>query len=163
MTQLLKFSVALENTEYNTMWWRCRRGHRFIINDYINALAQNSTDTLWFCKYIQILIWDIAYSSHSDKAMRGNKTWNMLTHWGRVTHICISKLIIIGSDNGLSPGRRQIITWTNAGILLMGPLGTNFSEISIEIDISSFKKTHLKMLSAKCRPSCLVLNVLINL
>ena len=31
------------------------------------------------------------------------------THWGRVTHICISKLTIIGSDNGLSPGRRQAI------------------------------------------------------
>ena len=30
-----------------------------------------------------------------------------LTHWGWATHICISKLTIIGSDNGLSPGRRQ--------------------------------------------------------
>ena len=30
-----------------------------------------------------------------------------LTHWGRVTHICVSKLTIIGSDNGLSPGRRR--------------------------------------------------------
>ena len=47
--------------------------------------------------------------------------------WGRVMHICIGKLIIIGSDNGLSPGRRQAIIWTNAGIWLMGPLGTNFS------------------------------------
>ena len=44
-------------------------------------------------------------------------------------HICISKLTSIGSDNGLSPGRRQAIIWTNAGILLIGPLGTNFSEI----------------------------------
>ena len=56
-----------------------------------------------------------------------------LTHWGRVTHICVNKLTIIGSDNGLSPGRRQAIIWTNAGILLIGPLGTNFSEILIEI------------------------------
>ena len=54
---------------------------------------------------------------------------NMLTHWGRVTHICVGNLTIIGSDNGLSPGRRQAIIWTNAGILLIGPLGTNFSEI----------------------------------
>ena len=52
-----------------------------------------------------------------------------LTHWGRVTHICVGKLTIIGSDNGLSPGRRQAIIWTNAGILLIWPLGTNFSEI----------------------------------
>ena len=42
-----------------------------------------------------------------------------LTHWGRVMHICIGKLTIIGSDNGLSPGRRQAIIWTNAGILLI--------------------------------------------
>ena len=50
-----------------------------------------------------------------------------LTHWGWVTHICLGNLTIIGSDNGLSPGRRQAIIWTNAGILLIGPLGTNFS------------------------------------
>ena len=51
-----------------------------------------------------------------------------LTHWGRVTHICVRKLATIGSDNGLSPGRRQAIIYTNAGILLTGPLRTNFNE-----------------------------------
>ena len=55
----------------------------------------------------------------------------ILTHWGRVTHICVGKLSIIGSDNGLSPGRRQAILWTKAGMLLIGPLGTNFSEIVV--------------------------------
>ena len=40
-----------------------------------------------------------------------------LTHWGWVTHICVSKLTIIGSDNGLVPGWCQVIIWTNAGIL----------------------------------------------
>ena len=44
-------------------------------------------------------------------------------------HICVTKLTIIGSDNGLSPGRRQVIICTNAGILLIAPLGANFSEI----------------------------------
>ena len=83
-----------------------------------------------------------------------------LTHWGRVTHICISKLTIIGSDNGLSPDRRQAIIWTNAGILLIGPLGTNFSEIPIEILTFSFKKMRLKVSSAKRRPFFLRLNVL---
>ena len=53
----------------------------------------------------------------------------LLTHWGRVTHICVKKLTIIVSDNGLSPGRRHAIIWTNAEILLIGPLGTNLSEI----------------------------------
>ena len=87
----------------------------------------------------------------------------LLTHWGRVTHICVSKQTIIGSDNGLSPGRRQAIIWTNAGILLIGTLGTNFSEILIEIRILSFKKMGLKVSSAKWRPFCLGLNVLSNL
>ena len=84
----------------------------------------------------------------------------MKTHWGRVTHICISKLIIIGSDNGLSPERRQAIIWTIAGILLIGTLGTNFSQILSEINTLSFKKMHLKMLSAKWRQFCLSRNVL---
>ena len=85
---------------------------------------------------------------------------NELTHWGRVTHICVSKLTIIGSDNGLSPGRRQAIFWTNAGILLIRTLGTYFSEILSEIHAFSFKKMHMKMSSAKWRPFCLGLNVL---
>ena len=83
-----------------------------------------------------------------------------LTHWGRATHICVSKLTVIGSDNGLSPGRRHAIICTNAGILLIGPLGTNFNEIFIEIHTFSFKKIHLKMSSGKWRPFCLGLNVL---
>ena len=82
------------------------------------------------------------------------------THWGRVTHICVSKLTIISSDNGLSPGRRQAIIWTNAGILLIGPLGTNFSEILIAIHTFLFKKLYLKMSSGKWRPFCLGLSVL---
>ena len=77
-----------------------------------------------------------------------------------MTHICVSKPTIIGSDNGLSPDRRQVIIRTSAGILLIGPLGTNFSEILIEIHAFSFKKMHLKMLSGKWRPFCLGLNVL---
>ena len=87
---------------------------------------------------------------------------NYLTHWGRVTHICVSKLTIIGSDNGLSPDRRQAIIWTNAGLLLIGPLGTNFSEILIEILTFSFKKMRLKVSSAKRRPFCIGLKQFLN-
>ena len=83
-----------------------------------------------------------------------------LNHWGQVTHICIGNLTIIGPDNGLSPGQRQAIIWTNAWILLIGPWGTNFSEILIGIQTFSFKKMHLKMASGKWRPFCHGLNVL---
>ena len=89
--------------------------------------------------------------------------YGILTHWGRVTHICVSKVTIIVSDNGLSPGRRQAIIWNNAGILLIGTLGTNFSEILIEILTFSFKKMGLKVSSAKRQPFSLGLNVLIVL
>ena len=90
-----------------------------------------------------------------------NEIWFMeLTHWGRVTHICVSKLTIIGSDNGLSPDRRKAVIWTNAGLLLIGPWGTNFNEIFIEILTFSCKKMHLKVFSAKQRPFCLGLKVL---
>ena len=84
----------------------------------------------------------------------------MLTHWGQVTHICVSKRTIIGSDNGLLPDRRQAIVWTNAGKVSIGLLQTNFSGILIEYHTFSFKKMHLKMLSRKWQPFCLGLNVL---
>ena len=58
------------------------------------------------------------------------------------TNIYVSKIIITGPDNGLSPYWRQPIIWTNAGILLIASLRTDFSEILIEIHIFSFKKTH---------------------
>ena len=57
---------------------------------------------------------------------------NMLTHWGLVMHICIGNLTIIGSDNGLCPSCCQAIIWSDAGILLIGPWRTNFSENALE-------------------------------
>ena len=73
-------------------------------------------------------------------------------------HICVGKLTIIGSDNGLSPGRRQAIIRTNAGILLIRTLGTNPGEILSEILTFSFKKMWFNVSSAKWRPFCLGLN-----
>ena len=93
-----------------------------------------------------------------------NEWWERLTFllnlWGRATHICVSKLTIIASDNGLSPGRRQAIIWSNAEILLIGLLGTDFGDILIEILIFPFTKMRLKVSSAKWRPFYLGLNVL---
>ena len=69
-----------------------------------------------------------------------------------MTHICVGKLTNIGSDNGLSPERRQAIIWTNAGILLIVPLGTNFNEILIEIQTFSFENVVCEMLFISSRP-----------
>ena len=73
----------------------------------------------------------------------------LLTHWGRVTHICVSKLTVIGSDNGLSPERRRANIWTNAGILLFGTLGTHFSEI-----LNAFENIVCETAAILSRPQC---------
>ena len=84
----------------------------------------------------------------------------LLTHWDRVTHICISKLTIIGSDNGLSPGRRKAIIWTNAGILLIGPWATDFNEIFIKMKQFSFLKNAFENVVWKTAAIYFGLNVL---
>ena len=88
------------------------------------------------------------------------ETFPWLTHWGQLTHICISKLTIIGSDKGLSPGQHQAIISINAEILLIQTLQTNFSEKKSKIYIFLFKKMHLKISSAKWQPFCPGLNML---
>ena len=82
------------------------------------------------------------------------------THWVRVTHICVGKLTIIGSDNDLSPRRRQAIIWTSAWIFLIGHLRINISELAIAFETFSFKKRHLKMYFRKFCLFGLGLNVL---
>ena len=91
----------------------------------------------------------------NTKTSRSRKCLNLQMRVNSLRHICVGKLTIIGSDNGLSSGRRQAIIWTNAGIFLNWPLGANFSETLIEIHIFSFKNMHLKM-SADIfsRPHC---------
>ena len=92
--------------------------------------------------------------------VKPTRSQHWLTHWRRVTHICVSKLTIIGSDNGLSPDWRQAIIWTNAGILLIGPLGTNFGETLIEILTFSFKQNAYESIVCETaailsRPQCI--------
>ena len=128
-------------------------------NAAMNSRLYTSCLQLGWMVYAVILI-NILFPISNSARPANIKISPNLTHWGQVTHICVSILNIIGSDNGLSPGRRQAIIWTNAGILLIGPLGTNLSEISIEIHIFSFTKIHLKVSFRKWRPFCLGLNVL---
>ena len=79
-----------------------------------------------------------------------------LTHGDRVTHICVSKITIIGSDDGLLPG--EVTIWINV-VLSIRHLGTNVNEIVIKIPFS-YKKMNFTKLSAKWWPFCLGINVL---
>ena len=134
--------------------------HWFPIHCYI---ATTDQCLYWFCGGWSLRELHVALYQGDwvmDSAAYGLVHWLDLTHWGRATHICVGKLTTIGSDNGLSPGRRQAIIWTNDGILLIWPIGTNFSEMLIGIHIFSFKKMRLKMSSGYRRPFCPGLNVL---
>ena len=132
-----------------------------MISNQRRCLAWKAPYGAWLCS-------SFAYCEQSAKfdQWRNSKTvdyyrWIWLIEADWRIYICVSKITSIGSDNGLSPGRRQAIIWTNAGILLIRPLGTNFNEILIEIYTFSIKQMHLKMSSGKWRSFCLSLNALI--
>ena len=74
-------------------------------------------------------------------------------------HICVGTLTIIGSDNGLSPGRRTAIILTNAGILLIGNLGTKINDIfnrnpNIFAQQNTFENVVWKIAAILSRPQC---------
>ena len=77
-----------------------------------------------------------------------------------MTHICVGKTTIIGSDNGLSPDRRQAIIWTNAGILMIGnKLQSNLNRNSnIVIQENAFENVVWKMAVILSRPQCVKVN-----
>ena len=127
------------------------QGHNIMVVEPLTVLPSKEP-----CQHLRV-------PGGSKGGCKGTENTSHLTHWGRVTHICVGKLTNLSSDNGLSPGRRQAIIRTNVGILLIGPLGTNFSENLIIIQTFSFKKMHLKMSSAKWRQFSLGLNVLTRL
>ena len=156
--QFLKWSVAVEHM-VNAYPFNggIRYNFRKLLIKYTHHSIFNSS------MHLAIPLDYVSVSVNIAPEFSALQLWNIMqtfTHWGRVTHICVNKLTVFGSDNGSSPGRHQAIIWTNAGILLIGTLGTHFSEILIEIRPFSFKKMHLKMSSAKWRPSCFGLNVL---
>ena len=105
--------------QYDVCWWP-GDARSLVCLEYSVISIRRGNSTIFPPKYS---------SKHSIARPWG---WGMgcpLTHWGRVTHIYNGKLHNNWFRNGLSPGRRQAIIWTNAGILLIGPLETTFSEI----------------------------------
>ena len=87
-----------------------------------------------------------------------------LTHWGWVTHICVGRQTIIGSDNGLLPERCQAIIWTNAGILLNWTLGKKLNRnLNIFIQENGFENVVWKMSAILSQPQCVKFWVLFSL
>ena len=141
------------------------------VNSTVNVMLFSSSLSL---KWPLVVIVKIMLLSF-DKLYVGiyviccQKVWNtfVLTHWGRVTHICVDHIAIIGSDNGLWPGRRQAIIWTIIGILLIEPLGTKYQWIfhqnyNIFCQENAFENVFRKLVAILSRPqwdncSCLVL------
>ena len=128
-------------------WTTCRKSGRVVLHctSFANVCCKSAPAKYMYTQLLMI------------------KTYS-ISHWGRKTHICINKLTIICSDNGLSPRRRQAIIWPYAGLLLIGPLATNFSEILSKSYTFSFKKMHLKnvvwkMAAILSRPQCHILHI----
>ena len=158
---------------WSPLWWRALHvkfifdASNFLLPIITKCLSKDSVDcslwcrSFWTCMRIRLIrndfqqiilsleFWQLKNRGRNGLRPHTWHIWPILTHWGRVTHICVSKLTIIGSDNGLSPGRLQAIIWPNGGILLIESLGSNFSEILIAIKTFSFKKMNLKMSSGK--------------
>ena len=145
--------------------------HGYLTGFISGVIRWNCFNKMWYILLLHMCIWIIKkqwftvstkrvgwsqrqlsrvhYDGTMLETMHNKPCYNNLTHWGRVTHICVGADTNIGSDNDLSPGRCQAIIWTSASILLIGPLGTNFSGILSEIHTVSFKKMHFKTWSAK--------------
>ena len=135
---------------------RIPRRHRFSLNIFrsCQSWSEVSTSLLaitrWnrylgmccLCFYYSTITEDIE-NIHNTSSLRAHYSCT-LTHWGRVTVAWTVPSHI----------------WTKVGLLLIGPLETNLSEILIEIYKFSFMKMPLKISSAKWRRTCLGLSVL---
>ena len=129
----------------------------------------NRSDTCWVAIIAIETYWqhrlkhprnlaDHMHTCRCDLIFQVSNKWVLLTHWGRVTHIYVGKLAIIGSDYGLSPCPRQAIVWNNDGILLTGPLGTDLLNCdrnsSIFIYKNAFQSIVCEMVAILSRPQC---------
>ena len=111
-----------------------------VIKSNWSTTATNQTKTLCSWKYLIIRYWYPVNSLRPSEAyMSVDKT-------------------TVASNNGLSPVRHWAIIWTNTGLLLIGPLGTNVSDIGIKIQQFSYKNFEnvvCKMAAILSWPQCL--------
>ena len=108
---------------------------------------------------VDVWKWVSHFIPHFTGHVITHPCWD-LNHCGRMTHICISKLIIIGSDNGLSPNRRQAIVRTKAGLLLIdNTFQCNWNwNSNVFIHENVFENVVWKVAAIWSRPQCVELN-----
>ena len=79
----------------------------------------------------------------------------LLTHWRQVTHICISRLTIIGSDNGLSPSHYLNQCWNIVNLTPRNKLQWNIDWNSyISIQENGFEMVVCVMAAILSWPQC---------
>ena len=103
---------------FDRYWWGCVP-LTWLIYESFNDNGATETS---FCSNHDALSlkyrWQIQYNRGPFK-----------THWGRVTHICVSKVNIIGSDNGLSaPSHYLNHCWNIVNRTLRNKLQWNFNQ-----------------------------------
>ena len=117
--------------------------------------------------HIELILGNIWYTLHHCSALslhRYLKSFlvedkDLLIHWGRVTHICVSELTIIGSDNGLSPGRApshyQNQCWNIVNKTPRNKLQWKFNQNSnISIQENAFESVVCEKAAILSRPQC---------
>ena len=95
---------------------------------------------VWCCPYCVLRVGSPTHSCLID-----------LTYFQKCLMPANWSVWVAKSSSPMMPVRRQAITWTNVGLLLIRLLGTNFSEIRCAILSYSFsyKEMHLKISSAR--------------
>ena len=112
---LISYPISLINDHYVVMWqWRQSLCASFGSSFTCQPVAKNHH------RAVSLILPRTPYAWASNSGIL------CLTHWGRVTHIWVSKVTSIGSDNGLSPDWHQAIVWTNSEILLIGQTSVKF-------------------------------------
>ena len=112
---------------------------------------------LWILWKLSAFVWGYRAIFWFNWHIQNTTIW--LTHWDRVTHICVGKLIIIVSDNGLLPARRQAVIWHNIRDIVNWTLGNklqwNFNRNSnIFIQENAFESVICEMASILYQPQC---------
>ena len=146
---------VIRRTYHTTIWHTDDLAGVGITSELVGVMLLCHPDDIHYHSQVSQMRLQISIFTTGD----GPSTLPFSIHLPLVPYIYASvNWVSIGSDNGLSPDRRQVITLTNAHLMSIGP----FREIWIKIQSCSFKKMRLKMSSAKWLSFCLGLNVLIT-